>query len=107
MRPISWGVTGRRPLLQVNPNFKPGHNVEELILAGSLHPQCADIFRVGKSEGSHGVSLKLFKRQEEAIILAVDGEGYSLTTGKGSGESPSHFIPTADACLKAKATVRY
>ena len=92
------------PLVQVNPNFKPGHNVEELAQAGSLHPQCADIFRAGKSEGSHGVSLKLFKHQEEAISLAAASESYILTTGTGSGKSLSYFIPIVDACLKAKAT---
>lgn len=69
------------PLVQVNPNFKPGHNVEELAQAGSLHPKCADIFRAGKTDSSHGTSLKLFKHQEEAISLAASGESYVLTTG--------------------------
>ena len=90
------------PLVQVNPNFKPGHNVEELAQAGSLHPKCSDIFRAGKTDSSHGTSLKLFKHQEEAISLAASGESYVLTTGTGSGKSLSYFIPIVDACLKAR-----
>lgn len=92
------------PLVQVNPNFKPGNSVEELVQAGSLHPECASIFRARKTAESHGVSLKLFKHQEEAVSLAAAGESYVLTTGTGSGKSLSYFIPIVDACLKAKLT---
>lgn len=90
------------PLVQVNPNFKLGHSVEELAQAGVLHRKCADVFRVGKTTTSHGTSVKLFKHQEEAISLAAAGESYVLTTGTGSGKSLSYFIPIVDACLKAK-----
>jgi len=91
------------PLVQVNPNFKAGHSVEELVTAGSLHPECARIFRGGKSVSSAGVSLKLFRHQEEAISFAQTGTSYVLTTGTGSGKSLAYFIPIIDAILKAKA----
>jgi hypothetical protein len=32
------------PLIQLNPNFKPGAWVSELARNGTLHPTCADIF---------------------------------------------------------------
>ena len=92
------------PLVQVNPNFKVGHTVEELVRAGSLHQECARIFRAGKSSASAGVSLKLFKHQEEAISFAQTGASYVLTTGTGSGKSLAYFIPIVDAILKAKAS---
>ncbi|AUT67029.1 DEAD/DEAH box helicase [Paraburkholderia hospita] len=92
------------PLIQINPNFKTGGTVEELVAAGQLSAQCADIFRLGKSPSSAGVSLPLHKHQAEAISLAADGESYVLTTGTGSGKSLSYFIPIVDACIKAKAT---
>lgn len=92
------------PLIQVNPNFKAGHSVEELVQAGNIHPKCAEIFRSGKTAASQGVPLKLFRHQEEAISLAAAGESYVLTTGTGSGKSLSYFIPIVDACLKAKET---
>lgn len=92
------------PLIQVNPNFKAGHSVEELVQAGNIHPKCAEIFRFGKTAASQGAPLKLFRHQEEAISLAAAGESYVLTTGTGSGKSLSYFIPIVDACLKAKET---
>ncbi|MGT2506877.1 DEAD/DEAH box helicase [Cupriavidus basilensis] len=91
------------PLIQINPNFKSGGTVDEFVAAGQLSAQCADIFRLGKSPSSAGVSLPLHKHQAEAISLAAAGESYVLTTGTGSGKSLSYFIPIVDACLKAKA----
>lgn len=91
------------PLVQVNPNFKAGGTVEALVGQGGLHAECARIFRAGKSTASAGVSLTLFKHQEEAISFAQGGESYVLTTGTGSGKSLAYFIPVVDAILKAKA----
>jgi len=91
------------PLVQVNPNFKTGSTVEALVAQGGLHPECAGIFRAGKTAASAGVSLSLFKHQEEAISFAQSGESYVLTTGTGSGKSLAYFIPVVDAILKAKA----
>ncbi|HPU81914.1 DEAD/DEAH box helicase, partial [Accumulibacter sp.] len=91
------------PLVQVNPNFKAEHTVEELVAASGLHPECARIFRGGKSVTSAGVSLKLFRHQEEAISFAQTGASYVLTTGTGSGKSLAYFIPIIDAILKARA----
>lgn len=92
------------PLVQVNPNFKTGHTVETLVKAGGLHAECARIFRAGKSASSPGVSLTLFKHQEEAIGFAQSGKSYVLTTGTGSGKSLAYFIPIVDGILKAKAS---
>lgn len=72
------------PLVQVNPNFKTGGTVEDLVAAGSLHLECSRIFRAGKTASNPGVSLTLFKHQEEAICFAQSGESYVLTTGTGS-----------------------
>lgn len=91
------------PLVQVNPNFKTGGTVEALVAAGALHGECGRIFRAGKSSSSAGVSLTLFKHQEEAISFAQSGQSYVLTTGTGSGKSLAYFIPVVDAILKAKA----
>jgi Lhr-like helicase/very-short-patch-repair endonuclease len=91
------------PLIQINPNFKSGGTVDEFVAACQLSAQCADIFRLGKTASSAGVSLPLHKHQAEAISLAATGESYVLTTGTGSGKSLSYFIPIVDACLKAKA----
>ena len=91
------------PLIQVNPNFQPGESVDGLVSQGVLHKECARIFRAGKSAASPGVSLKLFRHQQEAISFAQSGQSYVLTTGTGSGKSLAYFIPIVDAILKAKA----
>jgi len=91
------------PLVQINPNFKTGGTVEQLVGAGQLHARCAEIFRFGKSDSSAGVSLPLHTHQVEAISRASAGESYVLTTGTGSGKSLAYFIPIVGACLKAKA----
>lgn len=90
------------PLIQVNPNFKPGLTVEQLTQAGALHRDCARIFRHGKSESSAGATLTLFKHQQEAISFAQSGSSYVLTTGTGSGKSLAYFVPIIDAVLKEK-----
>jgi len=90
------------PLIQINPTFRSGGTVDELVARGQLSPECSDIFRLGKSASSAGVTLPLHQHQAEAIQLALAGESFVLTTGTGSGKSLSYFIPIVDACLKAK-----
>ncbi len=92
------------PLIQVNPNFKQESTIEQLVEAGMLHPECARIFRHGKTQSSPGVTLTLFKHQQEAIGFARQGASYVLTTGTGSGKSLSYFIPITDAVLRTKET---
>lgn len=48
------------PLIQVNPNFRQGSTVQQLVDAGVLHPACSRIFRYGKNKESAGTSLSLF-----------------------------------------------
>ncbi|WP_296870655.1 DEAD/DEAH box helicase [Tibeticola sp.] len=90
------------PLIQINPTYRSGGTVDELVAGGQLSPECSAIFRLGKSANSAGVTLPLHQHQAEAISLALAGESYVLTTGTGSGKSLSYFIPVVDACLKAK-----
>lgn len=90
------------PLIQINPTYRSGGTVDELVAGGQLRPECSAIFRLGKSASSAGFALPLHQHQAEAISLALAGESYVLTTGTGSGKSLSYFIPVVDACLKAK-----
>jgi Lhr-like helicase/very-short-patch-repair endonuclease len=90
------------PLIQINPSYRSGGTIEQLVASGQLRQECAAIFRLGKSATSAGLPLPLHQHQAEAITLALAGESYVLTTGTGSGKSLSYFIPIVDACLKAK-----
>jgi len=92
------------PLVQVNPNFRQGSTVQQLVDAGVLHPDCSKIFRYGKNKETSGTTLSLFQHQQEAISFAQAGASYVLTTGTGSGKSLAYFIPIVDAILKAKSS---
>lgn len=86
--------TGRywpEPLVQINPEYKPGRRVEDLVRDGALHPDCAPLF-----------PIRLYEHQEQAVHLANLGRSYVVTTGTGSGKSLTFFIPIVHAVLAAK-----
>ncbi len=41
------------PLLQLNPMFLPGGTIDDLVKDGTLHEECARIFRVDKTDDDH------------------------------------------------------
>jgi Lhr-like helicase len=84
------------PLIQINPSYRRGSNLESLVASGALDPRTAEIFR------ADGAALSLYKHQEQAIALAADGASYVVTTGTGSGKSLCFFIPIVSAILKEK-----
>jgi Lhr-like helicase len=86
------------PLLQINPSYKRGQTIETLISAGALDARTAEIFR------ADGAPLRLHKHQEQAVVLAAQGESYVVTTGTGSGKSLCFFIPIVSAVLAEKRT---
>jgi ATP-dependent helicase YprA (DUF1998 family) len=94
------GLLWPEPLIQMNPSFSPGRSIDRLISDGLLHPKCAEVFRVSKSETSTGRPLQLHKHQDEAIEAARSGANYVLTTGTGSGKSLSYIIPIVDHVLR-------
>jgi hypothetical protein len=81
------------PLIQINPSYKPGTNIETLIAGGALDPRTGELFRTG------GAPLSLYKHQEQAIALATQRESFVVTTGTGSGKSLCFFIPIVSAIL--------
>jgi len=90
------------PLIQLNPNFEPGGSIEELVADGALDPECARIFRIGKTDRGGGEKLVLHRHQVDAIEAARRGRDYVLTTGTGSGKSLGYFIPIIDDVLRRK-----
>jgi len=90
------------PLIQVNPSYVLGPSTDALVAEGRLHPKCADIFRFDREGSSPGMSVRLFRHQEQAIEIAAQGHSYVLTTGTGSGKSLSYILPIVDRVLKKK-----
>src|SRR3989304_10342894 len=72
---LSAGAFWPEPLLQLNPTFLPGGTIDELVADGTLHPECAKIFRIDKSDTDHtGKQLLLHMHQREAILKAQGGK---------------------------------
>lgn len=89
------------PLVQINPNYQRQGTVQNLVAQGVLHAACAEIFQVGKPEGSPE-PLHLYKHQMEALAKGQERQSYVVTTGTGSGKSLSFFIPIIDRILNAR-----
>lgn len=95
------GAFWPEPLLQLNPTFLPGGTIDDLTAAGTLHPECARIFRIDKSDADHtGKQLLLHTHQREAILKAKEGKSYVLTSGTGSGKSLTYIVPIVDHVLR-------
>lgn len=84
------------PLIQINPSYKRGSSLGELVAGGALDRGVSEIFL------SEGAPLSLYKHQQEAIALAAAGESYVVTTGTGSGKSLCFFIPIVSAVLQER-----
>ena len=95
------GLLWPHPIVQLNPAFKPGGTIDDLVDEGLLHERCRQIFRRGKSAASpEGEPLRLHRHQREAIEAARRGGNYVLTTGTGSGKSLSYIVPIVDHVLR-------
>lgn len=93
------GAFWPEPLLQLNPTFGPGGTIDDLVRDGTLHPECARIFRIDKSEQDHtGKHLLLHAHQTEAILKAK--KSFILTSGTGSGKSLTYIVPIVDHVLR-------
>lgn len=90
------------PLIQLNPTFKPGKTVAELVQEGVLASGCTQVFRREKTAAvGSGDDLLFHQHQEDAIRKAKEGRNYVLTTGTGSGKSLSYIVPIVDHVLRA------
>lgn len=76
------GTFWPEPLLQLNPSYALGKRVADLVAEGVLHPLLQEIFPV-----------RLRRHQEEAILKALQGKSFVVTSGTGSGKSLTYWIP--------------
>jgi ATP-dependent helicase YprA (DUF1998 family)/very-short-patch-repair endonuclease len=97
---LTSGLLWRDPLVQLNPTFRAGATVDQLVSSGTIHSECDRIFRRDKRNTPGGSPLNLHLHQEEAIHLARAGKNYVLCTGTGSGKSLSYIIPIVDHVLR-------
>jgi len=91
------------PMIQINPRFKTGGTVGQLVKSGDLAPGIDKIFRSAEPTASADTSLHLHQHQLDAVTLANQGKSFVVATGTGSGKSLCFFIPIIDQILRAKA----
>ncbi len=94
------GIYWPEPLVQINPSYRKAQTVQQLVSEGTLHPECARIFRTGKPDNPR--DLRFFQHQQEALAFAASGDSYIITTGTGSGKSLGFFIPIINKILHEK-----
>ena len=89
------------PSVGLNPSYRTGSTVDELVKGGVLHADTEPIFRLGKDEtDAVGRRLPLYLHQRQAIESAAADRNYVLTTGTGSGKSLAYIIPIVDHVLR-------
>ncbi|MGC2076034.1 MAG: DEAD/DEAH box helicase [Xanthobacteraceae bacterium] len=86
------------PLISINPRFKRGASIDQLVAAGSLHEATAQVFSID------GEPLSLYRHQAQAIAKAIAGQSFVVTTGTGSGKSLCFFIPIIDAAIRSRSS---
>ncbi len=88
------------PIVQLNPNFRAGPSIDQMVSNGKLHPECKNIFRLKTQKDPIGEALTLYQHQADAIEIAQRGESFVIITGTGSGKSLGYFIPIVDSVLR-------
>jgi ATP-dependent helicase YprA (DUF1998 family)/very-short-patch-repair endonuclease len=98
---LTSGAFWPEPLLQLNPTFRSGGTIDDLIDQGLLHPECARIFRIDKTDSNlTGKTIMLHEHQRQAIVKAKEGRSFVLTSGTGSGKSLTYIVPIVDHVLR-------
>lgn len=85
------------PLITINPRFKPGATVADLIDDGVLDPALAQVFK-----DQFGEPIRFYQHQERSVVKARRSESFIVTTGTGSGKSVCFFAPIIDSVVRAR-----
>lgn len=81
-------------LLALNPRFKSGPSIAELVASGDLDESTGQVFRFGET------GMRLHRHQAQSLAKARSGKSYVVTTGTGSGKSLCFFVPIVDAIIR-------
>lgn len=82
------------PLIQLNPTYKKGATVTELVQQKVLHPNCEQYF------SKNSKPFTFHYHQKQAFEAAQRQEPYVVTTGTGSGKSMTYVVPIFDDLLR-------
>ena len=91
-------------LVQVSPSYATASTVDQLAQQGRITGETAAIFRKPDGQRPDGKPFTLFRHQEEAILKALAGESFVVTSGTGSGKSLCYFLPIAESLIRQPNT---
>jgi hypothetical protein len=80
------------PLIQFNPAFEKGESLSKLANDGLIQGDIPGVFG----------SYQLYKHQFDAIKIGLEGKGFVVTSGTGSGKSLTYLATIFDYILKLK-----
>ena len=86
------------PLIGLNPEFMRGRSVAQLAKEGVVDPDLLAVFALGTPRRP----IDLHLHQDQALMKAVQGKNYIVTTGTGSGKSLCFFVPIINRILAAR-----
>jgi len=86
------------PLIGLNPRFKSGGSVMDLVGEAVADPALAEVFAVGAPRRP----ITLHRHQEQAFHKAQARRNFIVTTGTGSGKSLCFFAPIIDRVLRSR-----
>lgn len=92
------GLFWPEPLIGLNPHYRAGATIAELVDSGVADPALASLFALGDPRAP----IELHRHQEQAFHKAQAGRNYIVTTGTGSGKSLCFFVPIVDRVVKAR-----
>ena len=94
------GALWPEPLVQLNPAFELGENLEDLISQDILHSECLNIFSIKPDPHNNLGPIQFYHHQVQGVRAASQGKNYILTTGTGSGKSLAFIVPIVDFVLR-------
>lgn len=92
------GAFWPEPLVGLNPRYRSGGSVTELVDDGAADAMTANVFSLGNPRKP----ITLHRHQEQAFHKAKLAKNYIVTTGTGSGKSLCFFVPIVDRILSAR-----
>lgn len=86
------------PLIGLNPEFKKGRSIATLASERVVDPDLPSVFALGFPRKP----IDLHLHQDEALMKALQGKNFIVTTGTGSGKSLCFFVPIINRILAAR-----
>ncbi|WP_346856333.1 DEAD/DEAH box helicase [uncultured Draconibacterium sp.] len=83
-----------KPLIQFNPSFDTGEKLEDLVNERKVHTELPSIFG----------DYNLYKHQVEALKIGIEGKGFVVTSGTGSGKSLTYLATIFNHLLENQKT---